>query len=190
MSLIDFQPKTCSFFGHRKIEISEELNQKLKDIILDLIVNHNVSIFLFGSRSDFDNLCYIIVSKFKKEFPNIQRIYFTCKSEFCVLESERQKMEMICSNFEKREVKLFGYEEEFEHKTKYTSGKASYIERNQAMIDNSDYCIFYYDESYNPPKRKKSKRDLFEYQPKSGTKLSYNYAIKKRKNIFNIKKLT
>ena len=35
----------CSFFGHRKIEITEELKQKLREIIEDLIVNHNVSIF-------------------------------------------------------------------------------------------------------------------------------------------------
>ena len=27
--------KTCSFFGHRKIEITEELKQKVKEVIED-----------------------------------------------------------------------------------------------------------------------------------------------------------
>ena len=54
------------------------------------------------------------------------------------------------------------------------------------MIDNSDYCIFYYDENYKPPMRKKSKRDLFEYQPKSGTKLAYEYAKHNQKIVSNV----
>ena len=73
---------TCSFFGHRKIDITENLKQNVKHVVENLIVNHNVTTFLFGSRS-----------------------------EFC---------------------------------------KASYVERNQAMINNSNYCVFYYDENYQP----------------------------------------
>ncbi len=186
MISIDTHPKTCSFFGHRKIEITEDIKQKVKEIILDLIINHSVSNFLFGSRSDFDHLCYIIVSEIKEKFSNIKRIAYTCKSESCILENEKQKCEKFYSYIEKRKVCLLGFDEEFEHKTKYTSGKASYVERNYAMIDNSHFCIFYYDENYAPPKRKKSKRDLFEYQPKSGTKLAYEYAKRKNKTIFNI----
>lgn len=43
----------------------------------------------------------------------------------------------------------------------------------------------YYNENYLPPKRKKSKRDLFDCQPKSGTKVAYDYAVKKKKHIIN-----
>jgi len=67
------------------------------------------------------------------------------------------------------------------------AGKASYVERNQEMINKSNFCIVYYDENYAPPRRKNSKRDLFDYQPKSGTKVALDYAIKKGiyiKNIF------
>lgn len=56
------------------------------------------------------------------------------------------------------------------------AGKASYVERNQEMIDASDFCIFYYKPFYLPPKRKYAKRDISEYQPKSGTALAFNYA--------------
>ena len=44
--------KTCSFIGHRKIEITTELIKKLSVTIKDLIVKENVSIFLFSSYKD------------------------------------------------------------------------------------------------------------------------------------------
>ena len=54
------------------------------------------------------------------------------------------------------------------------------------MIEKSDFCIVYYTEDYKPQRRKYNKKDLFSYQPKSGTELAYNYAIKKNKNIINV----
>ena len=66
------------------------------------------------------------------------------------------------------------------------SGKASYVERNREMIDKSNFCVVYYDENYLPPRRKNSRRDLTDYQPKSGTKLAYDYAEKKGLKIINL----
>ena len=43
--------KTCCFFGHRKIEITEELQNRLLAIIENLIISENVTTFLFGSRN-------------------------------------------------------------------------------------------------------------------------------------------
>lgn len=179
--------KTCSFFGHRKIEVTEELKQKTKDIIEDLIVNHNVLTFLFGSRSEFNSLCHLIVTELKKRYPVIKRIAYTCKSETCVLESERQKWETVYSHLKKENVCLLGFEEEFEHKTKYTAGRASYVERNQAMINDSDFCVFYYDKNYKAEMQKCSNRKFCYHQAKSGTKLAYDYAKQKRKTLINIK---
>lgn len=180
----------CCFIGHRKIEITEELKQKIKEVIEDLIVNHNVLIFLFGSRSDFNHLCHLVVTELKEKYPDITRIAYTCKSEACTLERERTHLEEIYSYLRKEKVTLLGFEKEFEHKTKYTSGRASYVERNQAMINDSDYCVFYYDEEYQPEMRKNSKRAVGFYQPKSGTRLAYDYAKQKKKIIFSSKSLT
>ena len=179
--------KACSFFGHRKIEISEELKQRVKGLIEDLIVKNNVSNFLFGSCSEFDELCHLLVTELKEKYPSIKRIAYTCKSEACILESEREQKEKAFSYVFKKEIHLLGVEEEFEHKTKYIAGRASYVQRNQAMIDNSDYCVFYYSESYQPEKRKYSKKGLCYYQPKSGTALAYAYAKQKNKIIYNTK---
>ena len=43
-----------------------------------------------------------------------------------------------------------------------------------------------YDENYAPPRRRNSRRDLTDYQPKSGTRLAYDYAVKKGKEIINV----
>ena len=180
------QHKACSFFGHRNFKITEEYKQKLMKIIEDLIVNHNVLTFLFGSRSNFNQLCHFIVTQLKEKYPHIKRVSYPCRNETCILESERKKWEEIYSHFEKCEVKLLGVEEEVEFKFKHTAGVSSYVQRNQAIIDASDYCVFYYDESYQPELRKRSKNSLNFYQPKSGTRLAYNYAMRKKKILINI----
>ena len=76
-----------------------------------------------------------------------------------------------------------GVEEEKEHKTKYDSGRASYVERNYAMIDDSDICVFYYNEEYQPQRRKEYKGAFGTYQPKSGTKIAYEYALRKSRSL-------
>lgn len=176
--------KSCSFFGHRVISVTEELKQDLRNVIEDLIVNHNVRIFLFGSKSDFNSLCYLIVTELKVKYTFIKRVVYTCRGESCVLESEKKEWEEIYRKLNRKEF-LFVYDEEQEHKSKYTAGRASYIERNQAMIDDSEYCIFYYDEDYQPERRKYSRKCVGYYQPKSGTSLAYAYANQKKKVLIN-----
>ena len=173
--------KTCSFFGHRKIKDTISLRNRVKNAIVNLIEHFGVSVFFFGSRSEFDTLCHEIVTDLRDKYPHIKRKAYTCRSETCTLENERAKWEEIYSHFEKRPVTLLGVEEEVEHKTKYTAGKAQYVERNQAMIDDSDYCLFYYDPFYQPPRRKYSKRSIGDYQPKSGTQLAFDYANQRKR---------
>ena len=181
--------KSCCFIGHRHINITADLKERLEEMIIDLINNHNVTNFLFGSNSEFNTLCHEIVTKLKESYSNIIRIVYTCASETCTYESEREKQEETYSILFKKTIHLLGFEEEREYKTKYTAGKASYVKRNQAMINDSNYCVFYYDEKYEPELRKYSKNSIGYYQPNSGTKLAYSYAKSKRKIIYNIKNL-
>ena len=67
--------KTCCFFGHRKIDETEELKNNLFEIIEALIVNEKVDIFLFGSKSQFDDLCHKTVTELKEKYPHIKRVY-------------------------------------------------------------------------------------------------------------------
>lgn len=175
---------SCSVFGHRDAVLSSDEVEELKKVIEDLIVYRNVHIFLFGSRSNFDALCHKIVTELKVKYPFIIRKCYTCSSETCVLESEREYWEEIYSNVKKEKVTLLGMEEEVEHKNKWKSGRASYVERNQAMIDDSNFCIFYYNENYEP-QQKYSKRNIAKIS-KSGTALAYNYAKQKKKILINL----
>ncbi len=163
---------TACFFGHRRIDETEELKNNLCEIIENLIVNEKVDTFLFGSKSEFDDLCHKIVTAFKKKYSHIKRIYV------------RATFQNIPDWYKDSLLKHYESTYFSEHIAK--AGKASYVERNQEMINHSKFCIFYYDESYLPPRRKNSRRDLFDYQPKSGTAVAYDYAAKKKKMIINV----
>lgn len=162
---------SACFIGHRKINNTHELRKKIKDVLQDLIKNGTVN-FLFGDRSEFDSLCYEIVSELKDKHPEIVRIYFRKNYENA---GEYTMQYLLC-----------GFEEGICPKGIGNAGKASYIERNKAMIEESDICIFYYDENYIPPKIKKSHNDILDFQPKSGTAIAYAFALQKNKNIINM----
>ena len=174
--------KRCCFIGHRTIEQVEELLPRLKDTIKRLILEEGVRYFLFGSRSAFDDLCHSIVTEYQKEYPHIVRVAYTRRSEYAVKAEEKEQMERTWASVLKTEISLKDYDAEVQSNRVYSAGKASYVERNQEMIDDSDFCVFYYNENYMPPKRKRTNRDLSAYQPKSGTRLAYEYAVRKSKD--------
>ncbi len=155
----------CCFFGHRKIKETDELEKSIFNAVEDLIINKGVNTFYFGSKSAFDNFCYRIVTELKEIFTHIQRIYV--RAEFPYIDTSY------------RAYLLEQYEDTYYPEKMIEAGKAAYVERNFEMINNSKYCIIYYDENYAPPRRKNNHRDLTDYQPKSGTKIAFDYAIKK-----------
>ena len=61
------------------------------------------------------------------------------------------------------------------------TGVARYVERNQEMINASNFSVFYYDENYMPSRRKYSRRSVGDYQPKSGTKVAFDYANQRKR---------
>ena len=134
--------------------------------------NKEVNIFYFGSKSEFDDLCHKVVTELKEKYSHIKRVYV------------RSAFQHIPEWYEDNLLKH--YEDTYFPEHMENAGRASYVERNQEMINKSNFCIVYYDENYAPPRRKNSKRDLFDYQPKSGTKIAYDYAAKKKCNIINI----
>ena len=168
--------KVCCFIGHRKIEASIELTLRVRGVIADLIENKEVTTFLFGSRSEFDDLCHSIVTELQKNNPQVKRIMYTCRSEYACMKEEKEERERIARAVTKRDIKYKDYEGAIMSDRLWSAGKASYVERNQDMINASDYCIFYYDPQYQPPRRKCSKRSVGDYQPKSGAALAYEYA--------------
>ena len=162
--------RTCCFIGHRKINDTLELRERLQSFLLDLVENGTTN-FIFGDHSAFDSLCYEMVTELKEKYPEIKRINFRKDYE----DTDDYTMQFL----------ITGYEESICPKGVGSAGKASYVERNQAMIRESDVCIFYYDENYLPSRRRNSRHDICDYQPKSGTALAFQYAKSKKKTIIN-----
>lgn len=178
--------KTCTFFGHRNTDCTEYLKQKVKSVVTDLIVEHGVTHFLFGSRSSFVSLCLEVVTEIKTNYPYIRRIAYTCRHETCTLECEKETW-LKRYSYANNNFRLQTVDEEILYPHREKTSKSSYIQHNFAMIDASNYCVFYYNDQYKPPKRKLNKRSLSTYQPNSGTKLAYNYAMRKNVVIINVK---
>lgn len=162
---------TCCFIGHRKINQTDELKGRLRSAVCGLI-EQGVTTFLFGDHSDFDALCYEVVTELKGEHPKIQRIHF--RTDYPGADDYTQQL------------LVSGYEDCTCPEGVAAAGKAAYIVRNQAMIQASDFCVFYYNGDYCPERRKESKHALTSYQPKSGTKRALDYARARNKVVVNL----
>ena len=163
---------TCCFFGHRKISEADRLKIKVYEVMENLIVHSGVDTFLMGSKSDFDSLCREALSELKEKYTHIRRIYV--RAEYSYINDDYEK------------YLLRNCEETYYPERLADAGKAVYVERNREMIDKSEYCIVYFKDGYLPHRRKNNRRDLFNYQPKSGTDIAYQYALRKNKTIINV----
>lgn len=153
---MDTTEKTCSCFGHSEVDITDDLIARTRAAI-DKAVADGIRIFLFGGRSDFDDLCYDLVSEKRNAEPqlNIKRV-------FCfALDKQLRKPPrwFIKKEYEALEcpTKDFDYW--------YT---AIYY-RNLAMIDQSDLILFWVEQREN-----------------SGAYKTYLYAFKKHKRFVNL----
>ena len=164
--------KTCCFIGHRNVEKTPELKECLIDAIKRLITDNGVNKFLFGSKSRFDDFCHEVVTELQEQYPDVKRVYV----RMYYPELGEPYIGYILENYEDTYIP-----ERIEN-----AGVARYVERNQEMINASDFCVFYYNEEYKPPLRRQSRRSATSYQPNSGTKVAYEYAKQKKKEIINL----
>ncbi len=160
------QKTTCCFIGHRDTEETEELKAKVLMIIENLIVYEKVDKFLFGSRSNFNDLCYKAVTAAKAKYPYIKRVYV------------RAEYPQISEDY--KNYILRGYEDTYFPGRVLHSGKAAYVERNRDMIDQSRFCIAYY--KVDAPTAQKVHPTATR---KSGTAIALTYAQKQGKTIIN-----
>ena len=151
------QNKSCCFFGHREINETDELRERVTAVIERLIKEDNVDTFLFGSKSRFDSLSLELVTELKQKYPHIRRIYV--RAEFPVI-SDRY-MEYL----------LNYYDETYYPEKINCSGRAAYVERNCEMIDKSRFCVIHYNESEAPVYRKSGTKKALDYATVKGRKI-------------------
>ena len=151
------EDKICSFFGHRDIEITDELYAiTTAEVIAS--VDFGCRIFYFGGYGDFDELCYKIVTRLQQERPelNIQRVYCVPQEQYL-----RKKV---------RYFRREDYDEIIYLMPSFEGWYKSIYFRNCAMVDKSAYVIF-----------------CAEERSKSGAYKAYQYAKKKKgKHIVNL----
>lgn len=110
------KPITCKLFFAKIVKAQ----------LVSLIETKGVNTFLFGSRSEFDDICHEVVTELREHYPGIERIAYTCKSEWACMENEREEHERGFSKLMHKAVSLKGYESEVEFDKKNTAGRASY----------------------------------------------------------------
>ena len=116
---------TCSFFGHSHLyEQSEEIAQKLRQIIIDLI-EKGVDTFYVGNHGEFDILSSKIASDLRTLYPHIQVVVVLCYP------NELQYLKCSFTDF------LMPSEVEVAPK------RACIVKRNHWVVDNSDYVVSY-----------------------------------------------
>ncbi len=153
MSTID---NACCFIGHRKIENKSNIYNQLKQCVQDLITKSHVTTFLFGSRSQFNDLCLEVVTELKDVYPDILRVYV------------RAEYEHISADFEK--YLLTFYDKTYYAEKARNANRLVYVKRNEELIDTSNICVFY--NKYNAPH--------------SGASMAFEYAQKHKKKIIEI----
>ena len=159
------------FIGHRHLEPTEKLESSLLDTVI-MLIKMGVTTFMFGSKSDFDHLSWSIVTKLKAVYPHIKRVYVRSSFRYINKFYEDYLLEYYDSTYFPSKIE--------------NAGKYSYVERNFEMIDNSTYCIFYYNDLYSPSPKS---NDGILRKRSSGTKIAYEYALKKGKKIINLYQL-
>ena len=121
---------TVSFFGHREIENSLEVERKLEAIITELIKTKQYIEFLVGREGEFDILAASVVKRVKKQMD-----YGNCS---LVLVLPYMKAE-----FRDNEKDFLDYYDDVEICEQ--SAKAHYKSamqiRNRAMVNRSDLVI-------------------------------------------------
>lgn len=150
--------KICSFFGHRELVVTKELTVATAAAI-QRAVDDGCRVFYFGGYGQFDELCYQIVTALKKGNPALQ-----IKRIYCVSQEKYLYKKVRYFNRE-------DYDEVVFLPPAFSGWYKSIYYRNCAMIDNSDYVVFYVENREN-----------------SGAYKTYRYAQRKKKNkqIINV----
>ncbi len=175
------ETQSCCFIGHRKLQDKERVFSCVKKVVETLVAENGVRAFNFGSKSEFDDLCYLAVTELQGEYQDIVKVNYNRKSEYVVKKEEKLKLEKAWSCLLGEDISLKDFDESKMSDRVRNAGKASYVERNKEMIDDSFYCVFFYNNEYKP-----EVNTNYSSSGKSGTKLAYDYAVRKRKTIINI----
>ena len=59
----------CTFFGHR--ECPDSIKTQLREVLVDLVTNHDVDMFYVGNQGRFDAIVRSVLREMKTDYPQI-----------------------------------------------------------------------------------------------------------------------
>lgn len=125
--------KICCFAGHSSILGKEDLPARLKNEIINLIENHNVTTFYNGGKGSFDWLCIHMVDNLKEDYPFIK--------SYCILSYMPKEKDEFDSTLEIFDGTIYPDIEN-------VPPRFAIIKRNEWMIKNSDFLIAYVENNF------------------------------------------
>ena len=148
---------TVSFFGHRFINNFRLIEDRLEEVLIKLLKEHEYVDFLVGRNGDFDQLVSSTIKRVKREF----------RDDNC---SHILVLPYNSSQFQNNEDSFAEYYDEIEICPEANAAhfKAAFQTRNRAMIDRSDLIICYIDHN------------------SGGAYQSVQYALKQEKEVINL----
>ena len=113
---------TCTFFGHKTVP--PELKQKLVSTIINLIDNHNVTLFYVGNNGGFDIMVANALRDLSKTYPIKYRI--------------------VLAYIPKKQSEYISYDKTIiPYGIESVTRRFAIIFRNRWMLRESDYVVTY-----------------------------------------------
>lgn len=164
--------KKCCLIGHRTIKDIEVVSKQLKEILINLIELKKVKNFILGNNGEFNALAYTTLCFLKEQkYPEIKIISYSLNNEYTYTHEEAERYFKRAKISTAKIFDVINYLNDIDE----TQIKRAYVLRNKTIIENSDYCIFYYKEDYALPNNRNS-----------GTKIAVEFAKQLNKNIILI----
>lgn len=119
---------TVSFFGHRRLYDAIRVEERLEELVRELLRTKQYVEFLVGRDGDFDILAASVIRRYKRQYrsdnSSLVLVLPYMRADF------RDNEESYREYFDEIEV-FFG-----------THYKAAFQQRNQSLVDRSDLAVF------------------------------------------------
>ena len=141
------------FFGHSDILLTKLEIDKLTNLIINILNNNSFVEFFLGGYGNFDYICASILKELKHKHKNFKRTFVT---------------PYISNTYLKNKFNLNLYDNCVYPPLENTPKKYAILNRNNWIIENCDFLIFYVTHSFG------------------GTSKAYKHAIVKNLKYINI----
>ena len=125
----NYMNKKIAVFGHRKIDEEDKnyLDNKL-NVTFEQFIDRGDKIFLFGSNSEFNDLCYTTITNLQSKYTDIKRIGYLCAREIAFTLDEKDRYLKFIQRAKLKGINVKIYED---IKQFGFDSKNLYIERNK-----------------------------------------------------------